>query len=80
MHEDSAILLIKVLDRSRFRVQFYCSRHRSGKLLVRQVDACDLRIERAGNEGANKGSIGVRAVERRSRADVLWYEANFAQG
>ena len=53
MDEHASILLVKILDRLRFGIQLHCTTDGLREFLVWEIDACILRIERAGDEGAD---------------------------
>lgn len=77
MHEHSAVFLVEVLDGPRLRVQFYSTGNRLCKLLVGEVDTCDLRIEGAGNQRSDQGGVVIVLIVR--CRGMMWDEADFAE-
>jgi hypothetical protein len=50
MDKHATIFLIKILDRPSFGIEFYGAGNGGRKFLVREIDACQLRVEGAGNK------------------------------
>lgn len=63
MNKHPPILLVKILDRLRLRVELHCARDGRREFLIWEVDAGELRIEGACTEGTEKRGIGVVLVE-----------------
>ena len=59
MHKDAPIILVEVLDFPRLGVELHRTSDSSSELLVWELDARDLRVEGAGDEGAQEGVVVV---------------------
>ena len=64
MDKDTAIFLGEEFYKPRLRVQLHCPTDGRRELLFGKLDACDLGIEGASNEGAEEGVVCVVRVER----------------
>ena len=62
MNEDTPIVLIEVLDLTRLGVEFDSAGNTGCELFIWQLNACDLWIERAGNERTQESIVPVLRI------------------
>jgi len=63
MYEYSSVLLVEILDCLRFWIEFHGAGNGRGEFLVWEIDTCELRIEGAGTERADKRVVRVVLIE-----------------
>ena len=59
MHEDAPVVLVEVLDFSCLGVELHGAGDAGGEFFVGELDACDLWVEGARDEGAQEGVVVV---------------------
>lgn len=81
MHEHPAIFLIEVLYGTGFGIELHGAGRRSSVLAVWEIDARELGVEGASNEGTEEGRVGVVAIKGGKRRRVGWgNERKVAEG